>query len=55
MDETPTRVLHWVVVTSEEPAVMVKYLADVGADSSKEKRILPNIMMSVCMWECGRW
>lgn len=30
---------------SEEPAVMVKYLADMGANSSKERKNLPSIMM----------
>lgn len=48
-DEWPTKVLQWVDVTCEEPAVMVKYLADMGAASSTERRrSLPSTMMDVC-------
>lgn len=46
-DDWPTKVLQWVDVICEEPAVVVKYLADMGAASSTEIRSLPSSMMGV--------
>ncbi len=49
--DLPTEVLHAVFVTSDEPAMKVKYLADMAdAESSNEKTALPNIMIDVYSW-----